>query len=56
MSDDENYNSEQQKLAMWEWLDKIDVVFTEEVEPSYIWGEDGVERTAIHDEFKFIEE
>ena len=54
MSDDENYNSDKQKLAMWEWLDKINVIFTEDVEPSYIWGENGVEKTAVHEKFEFI--
>lgn len=53
MSDDENYNSEKQKLAMWEWLDKINVIFTEDVEPNYIWGENGMLKTAIHEKFEF---
>lgn len=53
MADDDDYNSEEQKLKMWEWLDKIEIIFTEEVNPNAIWGENGVYRTAIHDEFKF---
>ena len=54
MSDDENYNNKQRKLDMWDWLDKIEVIFTEDVEPSYIWGEDSIEKTAIHERFEFI--
>jgi len=53
MSDDEDYNSEQRKLSMWEWLEKINVVFTEEVNSDFIWGENGADMTAIHEEFKF---
>lgn len=53
MSDDDDYNNEQRKLAMLEWLDKINVVFTEEVNPENIWGENDITRTAVHEEFKF---
>jgi hypothetical protein len=53
MADDDDYNSEEQKLKMWEWLDKIEIIFTEEVNADAIWGENGTERTAIHEKFKF---
>lgn len=53
MSDDEDYNSEERKLKMWDWLSKVEVIFTEEVNPDCIWGENGVEKTAVHEEFNF---
>lgn len=53
VADDENYNSEDRKVKMWEWLDKIDVIFTEEISPIGIWEDAGQPVTAKHEEFIF---
>ena len=50
---DENYNSEDRKVKMWEWLDKIDVIFTEEISPIGIWEDTGQPVTAKHEDFIF---
>lgn len=50
---DENYNSEDRKVKMWEWLDKIDVIFTEEISPIGIWEDAGQPVTAKHEDFIF---
>ena len=51
MSDDDKYNSEEQKLKMWEWLDKITIIFTEEINPEGIWEDAGKPVTAKHETF-----
>lgn len=56
VADDENYNSEDRKVKMWEWLDKIEVIFTEEISPIGIWEDAGQPVTAKHEEFIFEEE
>lgn len=53
VADDENYNSEDRKVKMWEWLDKIVVIFTEEISPIGIWEDAGQPVTAKHEEFIF---
>lgn len=53
VSDDEKYNSEGRKLQMWKWLEKISVIFTEEMNPRGIWKDAGVEVTAKHEQFMF---
>lgn len=53
VADDENYNSEDRKVKMWEWLDKIIVIFTEEISPIGIWEDAGQPVTAKHEEFIF---
>lgn len=53
VADDENYNSEDRKEKMWKWLDKILVIFTEEISPIGIWEDAGQPVTAKHEEFIF---
>ena len=53
VSDDEKYNSEDRKIQMWKWLEKISVIFTEEMNPKGIWKDAGVEVTAKHEQFMF---
>lgn len=52
MSDDDNYNSEERKLKMWDWLDKISVTFTEDMNPKGIWEDAGTPVTAKHEQFE----
>ena len=53
VSDDNDFNSEDRKKKMWEWLDKILVIFTEEMSPIGIWEDAGQPVTAKHEEFIF---
>lgn len=55
MADDDDFNSEEKKLAMWDWLEKVRVVFTEEKSPEGIWKDAGKPVTATHEEFLFEE-
>lgn len=49
---DNDYNSESQKMAMWQWLEKIVVIFTEEMCPDGIWEDAGQPVAAIHEKFE----
>lgn len=51
VSNDDKYNSEERKLKMWEWLDKITIIFTEEINPEGIWKDAGKPVTAKHERF-----
>lgn len=53
ISDDENFNSEDKKLKMWEWLKKINIIFTEDMTPEGIWEDAGEPVTAKHEKFEF---
>ena len=53
ISDDNDFNSEERKSSMWEWLDKIAVIFTEEMNPKGIWEDAGEPVTAKHEKFEF---
>jgi hypothetical protein len=53
VSDDANFNSEERKLKMWEWLEKINIIFTEEMNPKGIWEDAGEPVTAKHEKFEF---
>lgn len=52
VSDDDEYNSEERKLKMWEWLEKISIIFTEEMNPEGIWKDAGKPVTAKHERFE----
>lgn len=52
VSDDNNFNSEERKLKMWNWLDKISVTFTEDMNPKGIWEDAGIPVTAKHEKFE----
>ena len=52
VSDDNNFNSEERKLKMWDWLDEISVTFTEDMNPKGIWEDAGQPVTAKHEKFE----
>ncbi|MDD7378261.1 MAG: hypothetical protein SO445_03895 [Lachnospiraceae bacterium] len=52
ISDDNNFNSESRKLNMWKWLDKILIIFTEDINPEGIWEDAGKPVTAKHEKFE----
>lgn len=53
ISDDDDFNSEERRLSMWEWLEKIVVIFTEDMSPNGIWEDAGDPVTAKHEKFEF---
>ena len=39
---------------MWEWLEKIVIIFTEEMNPKGIWKDAGEPVTAKHEKFELF--
>lgn len=50
--EDDEYNSEEQELKMWQWLDKVVIICTEAMNPEGIWEQGGKPVTAKHEVFE----
>ena len=50
--EDDAYNSEEQEIKMWQWLDKVIIIATEAMNSEDIWEQVGMPVTAKHEVFE----